>query len=270
MIYPEDEWKGIWDLFITIVLISTCVITPYIIAFDVGDKEKNPGWYWSNVIMDICFALDIVLTFLTCRYDEDFVLEQDRWEIAKSYLSGWFLIDFVAVLRFNWFIPDMTDEGIGNKMGRALKIGKLSKLIKLTRLLRILKMVKEKSKLVKYLKAIMRIGVGIQRLIFFMLASMLICHIFTCLWIFFAKLSVDADSQYEGTWIGANEKFHDASSSELYLSSFYFIITTITTVGYGDIYPTKSNPTEMILGIVLMIGGVIGFSFASGALTSIL
>ena len=28
LIYPEDEWKANWDLFITVVLIYTCIVTP--------------------------------------------------------------------------------------------------------------------------------------------------------------------------------------------------------------------------------------------------
>jgi hypothetical protein len=33
LIYPEDEWKANWDLFITLVLVYTCVATPANIAF---------------------------------------------------------------------------------------------------------------------------------------------------------------------------------------------------------------------------------------------
>lgn len=44
----------------------------------------------------------------------------------------------------------------------------------------------------------------------------------------------------------------------------------MTTVGYGDISPTKINMLEMIFGIILMIGGVLAFSFASASLASIL
>ena len=34
IIYPEDDWKGKWDLFITTILIFTCLSTPYLISFD--------------------------------------------------------------------------------------------------------------------------------------------------------------------------------------------------------------------------------------------
>jgi len=45
-------------------------------------------------------------------------------------------------------------------------------------------------------------------------------------------------------------------------------MTTITTVGFGDI--TATNTTEAICCILIMIVGVLAFSFASGSLSSIL
>lgn len=50
----------------------------------------------------------------------------------------------------------------------------------------------------------------------------------------------------------------------------YWTVTTITTVGYGDILATKSNNLEMLFCAVAMIIGVIAFSFANGSLTSII
>jgi hypothetical protein len=46
----------------------------------------------------------------------------------------------------------------------------------------------------------------------------------------------------------------------------YFTITTITTVGYGDMSATTFN--EKIISIFIMLSGVIAFSMASGALTN--
>lgn len=46
---------------------------------------------------------------------------------------------------------------------------------------------------------------------------------------------------------------------ELYLTSFYFTITTVTTVGYGDISP--KNPIEQVFGILLMVGGQVSFTY---------
>jgi len=54
----------------------------------------------------------------------------------------------------------------------------------------------------------------------------------------------------------------------LYLTSFYFTISTITTVGYGDI--SGQNTIERSMGIIIMLIGVMAFSFATGSLSSIL
>ena len=57
-------------------------------------------------------------------------------------------------------------------------------------------------------------------------------------------------------------------SFDKYITSFYFTVTTITTVGYGDIMAISI--LEKFFTIITMIIGVISFSFASGSLASIL
>ena len=58
---------------------------------------------------------------------------------------------------------------------------------------------------------------------------------------------------------------NDNDVIERYLLAFYFMITTMTTVGYGDISGT--NTTERIYCIILMLIGVLTFSYATGMLT---
>ena len=57
------------------------------------------------------------------------------------------------------------------------------------------------------------------------------------------------------------------SGGELYLTSFYFTTTTITTVGYGDY--SGNTPVEKIFCVIVMIIGVISFSLATASLTSL-
>ena len=125
------------------------------------------------------------------------------------------------------------------------------------------KLVKERGKILKYASKIMSSSVGFERFFFFLLLFFMISHIVSCLWILTARF----DDSVEGTWIDV-EPLHNVSDYELYLTSFYFTIETITTIGYGDFHQVSS--IEKIFCICTMILGVIGFSFASGTLASIL
>jgi hypothetical protein len=62
--------------------------------------------------------------------------------------------------------------------------------------------------------------------------------------------------------------YMDYTDDELYIVSFYFTVTTIVTVGYGDITP--KNGMERLFCVILMLIGVISFSFITSTLTSII
>jgi hypothetical protein len=93
----------------------------------------------------------------------------------------------------------------------------------------------------------------------------MLCHLVACLWIICATF-VD-DKTWENTWV---QDYHADGEidSGLYMVSLYWTITTITTVGYGDI-SGKNNMERAYCSIVMMVG-VVAYSFATGSVTSIL
>lgn len=113
MFYPEDGTKANWDLFITIILIYTCIITPARLAFD-NDGDIEIGWETARWIVDFCFLVDIVINFNTAHQDDDFKICDDRKWIAVNYISGWFVLDVFAILPISEFAqfgkPDNAEE----------------------------------------------------------------------------------------------------------------------------------------------------------------
>ena len=103
-------------------------------------------------------------------------------------------------------------------------------------------------------------------MLFFLIVFFILCHLVACLWIIFATLYND-DGSYTGTWLG---KFPDyvGNHYSIYTVAFYWVISTITTVGYGDISGT--NNLERWFCSLCMIIGVISFSIANGSLASII
>jgi hypothetical protein len=150
-----------------------------------------------------------------------------------------------------------------NRIARFSRIGKLYKIVRMTKMVRLLKIAKVRNNLVKNVVEALQIGVGFERLLYLSVIFMLMVHVIACFWIFIAKF----DETSKVNWIYIKD-FNDMSNADLYITSFYFSVTTIVTVGYGDITAISSG--EKVVCIFLMIIGVVAFSFATGALSSII
>lgn len=126
-----------------------------------------------------------------------------------------------------------------------------------------MKLIKERKNIANILRKLVSFSEASELLFFFMLIFIILVHTFACVWIFMGRLNI-LDGQ--PNWI--EDGYDELADQSLYLTSFYFCITTITTVGYGDI--SGLSDLEKCFCIVLMLVGVISFSFATGSLTSIL
>lgn len=101
MFYPNDTIKIMgWDLIISVILLVTCMITPFNLAFQ--EEVEKIRWYMNvNYTIDILFGIDIVLNFLTAFQNELYEVVDDRKQIAIRYLKGWFIIDLLAIIPFD-------------------------------------------------------------------------------------------------------------------------------------------------------------------------
>lgn len=106
---------------------------------------------------------------------------------------------------------------------------------------------------------------GVERLMFFFGIFLMTGHTMGCIWVFTGEL--DSDDPSEDNWIKAQD-LKNSTNYDIYLTAIYFTVTTITTVGYGDISGT--NMTEKMMCIFLMICGTFLFALASGSITTIM
>ena len=75
------------------------------------------------------------------------------------------------------------------------------------------------------------------------------------------------DEESKNNWLFMRN-FTDRPALDIYVVSVYFTVTTVLTVGYGDICPF--NNFEKLFCMVLMVFGVISFSYSTGALSTII
>ena len=69
MCYPEDPIKVNWDLFVSVILVFTCVMTPVNMAF-----SDDMGTEWDIILgfIDFLFFIDVIIIFNSAFEDEDF------------------------------------------------------------------------------------------------------------------------------------------------------------------------------------------------------
>ena len=150
-----------------------------------------------------------------------------------------------------------------NMLVRFFKIGKLYKLIRLSRLAKLFKLLKGQNAVFSQFSNSMQLSSGVERLVFIAIFAVFFLHISCCMFIFVAEL----DEDWQNSWRYA-EPYSYYEPIDLYITSLYYVITTMSTVGYGDI--SGSTTTERIFCIMLMLTGVIAFNLISGALGALL
>ena len=182
-----------------------------------------------DIIVDFLFLFDVLVNSISAYYKEEDVLVYTNLEILISYAKSWMVLDIFTSLPYTLILSNQYTSA--SRLGRMPKIYRL---IKIAKLMRVMKFLKSKNKLLKFLECFSKISVGIERLLYFFLIFVGLVHIISCLWYFIGNNSDDLRN-----WI-IRYKIQDESISSKYLSSFYWTITTLTTVGYGDIVPVNS------------------------------
>lgn len=101
------------------------------------------------------------------------------------------------------------------------------------------------------------------------LGVLLLTHIMAIIWIWIGTL--DEDSWVDSFVNAQKEIFNNDSltrfdfAMEIYINAFYFILTTITTVGYGDI--SGSTTAEYLFSMCVEFIGLTFFSFLTGTIS---
>lgn len=254
-----------------VMMFAAAILTPWELAFV---EDETVGWLIVLYIIDSAFFIDIIVTFFTAYQDEKGMeMVTDKKIIAKKYLKFWFWLDLVSIIPIDKFIPqDETDSGSYGGVTRFTKMGRMYKMIRMLRMVKMIRLIKDRKKIINNLDNVVNLNDNFEKLMLYTAGFFLSNHILTCIWIMLAAF----DETYN--WrIAFQEKFTDVENYSFvndygdfswYLVGLYFIATTVTTVGYGDISPI--NNIERGFCCILMFIGVIAFSFATGALGSII
>uniref|UniRef100_A0A7N0U6V9 Potassium channel n=1 Tax=Kalanchoe fedtschenkoi TaxID=63787 RepID=A0A7N0U6V9_KALFE len=230
IVSPHDRRYRAWEAYLVILVLYTAWVSPF--EFGFLSKPEGPLAIMDNIVNGF-FAIDIFLTFSVAFIDKKtYVLVSDRKQIAWRYVSSWFIFDVIST------IPSELAAKISSS---SLPSYGLFNMLRLWRLRRVSALFSrlEKDTHFNY---------------FWVRCAKLICvTIFAvhCAGCFYYLLAAHYPVP-EKTWIGAAiPDFHTRSIWTRYVTSIYWSITTLTTVGYGDLH--AQNTREMIFAVFYML-----------------
>lgn len=226
---PDNWLKLIWDAFLLFFILLNTLIVPLNLCFGLELLSVNNIWFdIIELIMLYLITLDMFLSIFTAYYSEGVIIT-NKIRILKNYFSNSFLWDFLSITPY--FLSPYFDN----------------QYMKLFLMLSLIKMKKIFIGLEEHLFLSTKVK-GIYELFKLLVLIIYVGHFFACFWIYIAKVEIELGAW--NTWIQTFNLIHEKWYYQ-YISSLYFAVYTMVTVGYGDIYPT--NILERTLSILLML-----------------
>uniref|UniRef100_A0A8B9GHQ2 Potassium voltage-gated channel subfamily H member 1 n=1 Tax=Amazona collaria TaxID=241587 RepID=A0A8B9GHQ2_9PSIT len=259
-------FKTTWDWIILILTFYTAILVPYNVSFKT--KQNNVAWLVVDSIVDVIFLVDIVLNFHTTFVGPAGEVISDPKLIRMNYLKTWFVIDLLSCLPYDVINAfENVDEGISS----------LFSSLKVVRLLRLGRVARKLDHYIEY---------GAAVLVLLVCVFGLAAHWLACIWYSIGDYEViDEDTNtirteswlYQlGVSIGTPYRFNSSgfgkweggpSKDSVYISSLYFTMTSLTSVGFGNIAPTTDG--EKIFAVAMMMIGSLLYATIFGNVTTI-
>ena len=262
LVHPLSTFMRRWDVLTMSLLLYTAIWTPFEVAF-VEEKRLSP-MYFVNMVINLAFFTDMILNFNLMYFDEKLLkMISDRKLIAKRYLRGFFIIDFISILPYD----DIT-LATGSKAN--LKILRIVRIVRLAKLLRILR----SSRIFARFENSMTINYGALKLVKFVVGTLFIAHWMACLW-HLVKVVEQSRCNWVTDYYFGECLYNDADNNDehvtarsLYFSALYLATMTISTVGYGDVTP-QTEPERVFLTVGMLVGASV-YAYIVGSICSVI
>lgn len=230
MLHVESKLKKYWEIPVFIFTIIASVLIPLRFVFHL---QAGPGILVLEVIWSLIFILNIFINFRSPIFSKG-ILISDHRVISKKYLSGMFTLDMLSALPFDLFFDLLENTGMTDALGSYAQI------IFLLRFLRLLRLIPA-MKLTHKWQHTELLNPSIVHMLFLFFWVLLTAHWASCGWIFLGKTNPDLNSLTN------------------YIRALYWSITTLTTIGYGDIVPETNTQTVYAMFVEILGAGMYGY-----------
>ena len=277
LLHPATNRRRLYDLVQLCLLFYTMFEVPLQIAF-ADDPEPGSLFF----IIDLCvwsfFCFDLFVQMHTYYLSGRTGLwVSDVTKIRARYFRSWFIIDFVAIFPVDYLLRLLHYHGGAEansfrmlRLARLLRYLRLLKLMNFSRAGAVLELIKDAA------------GLSAMTMDFFVkilgLVMFCICfnHLAGLMWLFIGRLYSSRIEPYPDTpmlswWDDLYGPQIDngivVTRWEQYVDAVYFVMTTLTSVGYGDITPL--NVEEKWYCYIMMYTTAFVYAYVIGVFADI-
>ncbi|CAL9087639.1 unnamed protein product [Musa textilis] len=251
VIAPYDPRYRWWQMFLIVLVFYSAWASPLELAFP---QVSSGSLLVVDLVVDVFFGVDIVVSFSVAYFNSStYLLVDDRRKIAKRYLTRpWFVMDVASTIPFHIMYRIITGKRNG---------GSVFGVVNLLRLWRL----RRASKLFARLEKDIRFSYFWTRYVKLICVTLFAVHSSACVYYWMAiHYRVK-----EKTWIGSLiPDFQERSIWLGYTYAIYWSITTLTTVGYGDLHAW--NTGEKVFTIFLMLFNIGLTAYLIGNMTNLI
>lgn len=250
LLYQDSVAFLVWDTVVLVLFFYICCFYPFKIAFLQNEDLLAVDWAFDSLTV-----VDVVVKFFTAVTDKANTVDDLR-VIAKSYLKTFFVLDALSLIPVASIVR-FSDSHVGVVSRQCFRC------VKLLRVFRVISRLPS-NVVVQRVRAFMNFNKRLSDLLSFVLFSVLFLHFLSC-WIFFVTtLSTN------GVNLINHADLQDSLSTPaaLYTVSLYYIVTTICTVGIGDISPQTTFERACVC--LLIFVGMCFYSYTLGTLGNFL
>jgi CRP-like cAMP-binding protein len=269
VIMPQSRFRITWDTVGMLFLIYNIMVVPYRVAWD-RNATLRSGWFLVESVIDWFFVLDICINFRTavvCKggsLDETHVLSLEAHVMAQQYLKKWFWVDLSSSVPIDFFVTIMDSDSHSNTKG--IKLVRILRLAKFLKLLKVLKI----QGLSEQLQDHFNMNDKYKKVMLMLIEVIYLTHIIACGWFWVSR--GEGEHGWYARWSSDNNNrgspmFSPHEVVVQYVWCLYWAMTTISTVGFGDISPATMN--EALFTILAMGVGVAFFGYLLGNVSEI-
>ena len=253
VISPINFYLILFDFIIFFLIFFQLLFVPYCFAFN-----KNKMFYLNiNVIIDLFFIIDFFIGFFR-GFIENNKINNNLKDCVFNYINNDFLFNLLMDFPYNFFISFYFQNDW-------IKIIPMIRIFKFKNFLyndELNEYFYEKEILNIHIIKPLNVYNPFISFVEFFIGLILTIHIGSCILIL-----ISSHEKYPNWNYNTNNFFSNYQQLTIYLASIYYILSTIISVGYGDI--TVVTLSERIYNVILMIFGVVLYSCVLSILSSL-